>query len=127
MGFKAMLKAKTFAEYLQAKKDPELMAEIESRSWGRALSNSAQVTNQNAKRNAEIKKQRKIEKNAIRCPHCKSTDVAFMQQDKKGFSVGKAAAGAVLTGGVGTLAGFAGKKGKKQWHCQNCGNTFETK
>ena len=51
----------------------------------------------------------------------------FMQQNKKAFSVGKAVGGAVLTGGIGTLAGFAGKKGKKQWHCQECGNIFETK
>lgn len=68
-----------------------------------------------------------VDKHAIKCPKCKSTDVIFMQQGKKGFSVGKAVGGAVLTGGIGTLAGFAGKKGKKQWHCNNCGRVFETK
>ncbi|QRZ33200.1 SHOCT domain-containing protein [Lactococcus cremoris] len=68
-----------------------------------------------------------VDKHAIKCPKCKSTDVVFMQQGKKGFSVGKAVGGAVLTGGIGTLAGFAGKKGKKQWHCNNCGRVFETK
>lgn len=61
------------------------------------------------------------------CPHCRSMNVSFMQNNKKGFSVGKAVGGAALTGGIGTLAGFAGKKGKNQWHCQNCGKTFETK
>lgn len=61
------------------------------------------------------------------CPHCRSLNVSFMQNNKKGFSVGKAVGGAALTGGIGTLAGFAGKKGKNQWHCQNCGKTFETK
>ena len=50
-----------------------------------------------------------------------------MQQDKKGFSVGKALGGAVLSGGVGAVAGFAGKKGKKEWHCKNCGTVFATK
>ncbi|MDG6125142.1 SHOCT domain-containing protein [Lactococcus formosensis] len=65
--------------------------------------------------------------NAIKCPKCKSTNVQFMQQGKKAFSVGKAVGGAVLTGGIGSLAGFAGKKGKKQWFCQNCNSTFETK
>lgn len=65
--------------------------------------------------------------NAIKCPKCKSTNVQFMQQGKKAFSIGKAVGGAVLTGGIGTLAGFAGKKGKKQWFCQNCNSTFETK
>ena len=57
----------------------------------------------------------------------KSKNVQFMQQDKKGFSVGKALGGAVLSGGVGAVAGFAGKKKKKQWHCLNCSNVFETK
>jgi len=49
---------------------------------------------------------------AQRCPYCHSKNIQFMNQDRKGFSVGKAAAGAILTGGIGTLAGFAGKKGK---------------
>lgn len=63
----------------------------------------------------------------IICPNCNSINIQFMQQDKKAFSVGKAAAGTVLTGGVGSLAGFAGKKGNKQWFCKNCNTTFETK
>lgn len=63
----------------------------------------------------------------IRCPYCRSKNVQFMQQDKKAFSVGKAAAGAFLTGGIGTLAGFAGKKGKNNWHCNNCGRVFKKK
>ena len=50
-----------------------------------------------------------------------------MVQQKKAFSVGKAAAGTVLAGGVGSIAGFAGKKGKKEWHCKNCGTVFTTK
>ena len=76
--------------------------------------------------NQEKKKQEK-KQNIITCPSCHSKNVSFLQQDKKAFSVGKAVGGAVLTGGVGALAGFAGKKGNKQWHCQNCGNMFETK
>ncbi|MGJ1006906.1 hypothetical protein [Enterococcus gallinarum] len=48
----------------------------------------------------------------IKCPKCRSTDVEFMSNNRKGFSAGKAAAGAVLTGGIGLLAGFAGKKAK---------------
>lgn len=76
--------------------------------------------------NQEKKKQEK-KQNIITCPNCNSKDVSFLQQDKKAFSVGKAVGGAVLTGGVGALAGFAGKKGNKQWHCKNCGNMFETK
>ncbi|MFD1899211.1 hypothetical protein GQR36_02060 [Enterococcus termitis] len=48
----------------------------------------------------------------IICPNCQSTDVSFMGNDRKSFSVGKAAAGTILTGGVGALAGFTGKKEK---------------
>lgn len=123
MGIKGFFKAKTIGEYLQAKKDPELMKEIENRSLGKALRESAAAANQQD----ALKKQKKLEKNAIKCPHCKSKNVQFMQQGKKGFSVGKAVGGAALAGSVGTLAGFTGKNGKKQWHCQECGNVFETK
>lgn len=42
--------------------------------------------------------------------------------------MGKAAGGVLLTGGIGTLAGFAGKKGKEnQWRCNDCGYTFSSK
>lgn len=61
----------------------------------------------------------------VYCPSCRSLNVQFMQNKRKNFSVGKAIGGAFLTGGIGTLAGFAGKQGKKnQWFCQNCGRTF---
>lgn len=123
MSFKGFIKSKTLGEYLQAKKDPRLMEEIENRGMKTVLKESAKTSNDLAK----IQKQKKIDKNAIKCPHCNSKNVQFMQQNKKGFSVGKAVGGAVLTGGIGTLAGFAGKKGEKQWHCQECGNIFETK
>ena len=66
-----------------------------------------------------------FDKNKIACPSCGSVDVDFISNDKKGFSAGKAIGGALLTGGIGALAGFTGKKGKKNnWHCKNCGNTF---
>lgn len=70
---------------------------------------------------------KKENKKVIKCPTCHSRDVQFMQNNKKGFSVGKAVGGAALTGGIGTLAGFAGKKGKNEWLCTNCHKTFETK
>lgn len=123
MSFKGFIKSKTLGEYLQAKKDPKLMEEIENRGIKTVLKESAKTSNDLAK----IQKQKKMDKNAIKCPHCNSKNVQFMQQNKKGFSVGKAIGGAVLTGGIGTLAGFAGKKGNKQWHCQECRNIFETK
>lgn len=64
----------------------------------------------------------------VRCPKCRSTNVQIVGQHKKGFSVGKAAAGVALTGGVGSLAGFAGKKTKKvDMICMNCGKQFKYK
>lgn len=74
----------------------------------------------------EAKKQRKAEKQLLKCPKCKSTNLQHAGNKRKSFSVGKAVGGAVLTGGVGTLAGFAGKKGKKEnFVCMNCGKKFE--
>lgn len=69
--------------------------------------------------------ERKQEKNALKCPKCGSHEIQFVGNKRKGFSVGKAVGGAVLTGGIGTLAGFAGGKGKKnEFVCMNCGKTF---
>jgi DNA-directed RNA polymerase subunit M/transcription elongation factor TFIIS len=123
VGFKTLMKSKSFGEFLAAKNNPEKAAEIQNRKWSEVVINSAKSTQEVA----AIKKAAKIEKNAIKCPKCGSKNVQFMQQDKKSFSVGKALGGAVLSGGIGAIAGFAGKKGKKQWHCLNCSNVFETK
>lgn len=75
----------------------------------------------------KVEEGEKMSDNRIKCPSCSSINVQFLQQDKKSFSVGKAVGGALLTGGIGALAGFTGKKGNKQWHCLNCGNLFETR
>ncbi len=79
-----------------------------------------------AQMSAESKAKKEFKK-SIHCPHCKSQNVQFMQNKRKGFSAGKAVGGAILTGGIGTLAGFAGKDGNNQWVCMSCGRTFETK
>lgn len=64
----------------------------------------------------------------MKCPRCGSVNIQPMGQHRKGFSVGKAVGGAVLTGGVGTLAGFAGKKTKEtDWVCMDCGKSFTIK
>lgn len=65
----------------------------------------------------------------LRCPNilCRSTDIEVMGNDRKGFSIGKAALGGALTGGIGLLAGFAGKKGKYDCYCRACGKRFQTK
>lgn len=66
------------------------------------------------------------EKKIPHCPKCNSRNLQILGQHKKGFSLGKAVGGAVLTGGIGTLAGFAGKRTKKvDVICMNCGNKFK--
>lgn len=54
------------------------------------------------------------------CPYCGST---HLTANKKGFGAGKALTGAVLTGGIGLLAGFIGS-GKVKVTCLRCGMTF---
>lgn len=54
------------------------------------------------------------------CPYCGST---HLTANKKGFGAGKALTGAVLTGGIGLLAGFIGSN-KVKVTCLKCGMTF---
>jgi predicted RNA-binding Zn-ribbon protein involved in translation (DUF1610 family) len=73
-----------------------------------------------------LNKSNSQDKSELCCPYCGSTNINTLGADKKNFSVGKAAAGAILTGGVGLLAGFAGKKtGKTNFVCMNCGKQFQ--
>lgn len=79
----------------------------------------------NRNKRSNESKPKKENKHAIKCPKCKSTNVQHIGNKRKGFSVGKAIGGGLLTGGIGTLAGFAGKKGKKDnWVCMECGKKF---
>ncbi len=64
---------------------------------------------------------------AMNCPKCGSTNIQVLGNNRKGFSIGKAVGGALLTGGIGALAGFAGKKGKYDVFCMDCGNRFQVK
>lgn len=59
--------------------------------------------------------------NQIHCPKCNSTQITA---NKKGFSGGKAVAGALLTGGVGLLAGTIGSN-KVIITCLACGHHFK--
>jgi hypothetical protein len=59
--------------------------------------------------------------NEICCPKCGSNQITA---NKKGFSGQKAVAGAVLTGGIGLLAGTIGSN-KILITCLNCGNQFK--
>ena len=57
----------------------------------------------------------------IHCPKCNSTQLTA---NKKGFSGTKAVAGAVLTGGIGLLAGTLGSN-KVRITCLACGHVFK--
>ncbi|MHC9533182.1 hypothetical protein ACVPPR_07460 [Dellaglioa sp. L3N] len=82
----------------------------------------------NAESYVKEAKEKKHAANSPHCPKCKSTNIQILDNKKKAFSVGKAVGGAVLTGGIGTIAGFAGKRGKK-YHaiCLNCRKSFDIK
>lgn len=67
------------------------------------------------------------ERQALKCPKCQSLNIAYMGNQRKSFSVKKAVAGGLLVGGIGTAAGFVGKKGQDRWHCKACGEIFDTK
>lgn len=64
----------------------------------------------------------------LSCPKCGSENLQFVGNNRKAFSVGKAVGGAVLTGGIGVMAGFIGKKSKKNsFVCLDCGKEFKVK
>lgn len=56
-----------------------------------------------------------------RCPICGST---ALSAGKKGVGIGKAAAGAIIAGPIGLLAGGIGMN-RPVITCLNCGHTFE--
>ncbi|WP_367365894.1 hypothetical protein [Pediococcus parvulus] len=82
---------------------------------------------QQQKRQQEVDLAKSARKNQVpHCPRCKSKNIQAVGNHRKGFSVGKAVLGGVLVGGVGTLAGFVGKKGKKiDMICMDCGKKFK--
>lgn len=59
--------------------------------------------------------------NLLKCPRCNSTQ---LHAGDKGFSLGKAAAGGLLIGGVGLLGGMIGSK-KTMITCLNCGKRWQ--
>lgn len=61
------------------------------------------------------------DKESLGCPKCKSQE---LHAEQAGFSGGKALAGAVLTGGIGLLAGTIGSK-EVMVTCLKCGNRFK--
>lgn len=71
--------------------------------------------------NAQFFKDREARHKAPRCPHCKAMDIHPQQ---KGFSLGKAAAGALVAGPVGVVAGMHGAS-DEVYKCNVCGKKFK--
>ncbi|MEE0740762.1 MAG: zinc ribbon domain-containing protein [Emergencia sp.] len=79
------------------------------------------VTSKMIEKQREREKIKEYERNKIPyCPKCHSTSLSA---NKKGFGIGKAVAGAYLTGGIGLVAGNINAK-KVRLTCMNCGYQF---
>ena len=63
----------------------------------------------------------KEQSDKLYCPYCGSSQLSA---NKKGFGAGKALTGAVLTGGIGLLAGFIGS-GNVKITCLKCGKVLK--
>lgn len=64
----------------------------------------------------------------VKCPKCRSVNIQVMGSTKKGFSVSKAAVGALFINPlVGLGAGLIGNKGKYDVFCGDCGHRFKVK
>ena len=86
------------------------------------------VESQAQAENRKASIQRTKLKEKMKCPRCGSHNIQLAGVHKGGFSVAKAAGGTILTGGIGSLAGFAGKQTKKSdWVCLDCGKSFTIK
>jgi len=72
---------------------------------------------------AELEPEPETEKQdtAVYCPRCRARNA--LTAGKKGFSVGKAIVGGVLTGGIGLLGGFIGSK-KTVITCLKCNHKW---
>lgn len=91
------------------------------------IDDSAKRAAMDLDRQKEIDKKKKQAAAVVRCSACYSEDVTYIKNDRKAFSVGKAVAGGILTGGIGTMAGFAGKKGSDVYRCNKCHRVFKIK
>ena len=63
---------------------------------------------------------RVVETGIVRCPECGSSKYEVFEN---GFSIGKAALGAVIAGPIGVVAGFSGST-ERYRRCTSCGCRF---
>lgn len=81
-----------------------------------------------AKENAKNKENERIQKmveldkqGVVYCSKCLSTNIST---NKKGYGLGKGAAGAIVAGPLGLVVGMAGKN-KVECTCLKCGHKFK--
>lgn len=107
-------------DVLQKKKEEKARIKAEKKAQANA---EAQAVIQQLQKAKQDRMQAKM-----KCPRCGSRNIQLAGKHRKGFSVGKAVGGAAITGGIGALAGFAGKQTKKSdWVCLDCGRSFTIK
>lgn len=96
-------------------------AELAGEGIANARDKSAKKKEQKKEEKQELKERiKQMDKEGIvYCPKCYSTDITA---NKKGFSLGKAAAGSLIAGGV--LLGAVGKN-KIEVTCLKCGNKWK--
>ena len=88
---------------------------------GFPLTQSGDESNQNVAITNDVPQNSSpIVEDCVGCPKCGSTE---LHAEKQGFSGKKALVGAVLTGGIGLLAGTIGSKNVNVT-CLKCGNRF---
>ncbi|MCT3438551.1 hypothetical protein EFQ24_01415 [Limosilactobacillus fermentum] len=113
-------RARVPKEVLQKRKEEKARIKAEKKAQAEA---EAQAVIQRLQKAKQDRMQAKM-----KCPRCGSKNIQLAGKHRKGFSVGKAVGGAALTGGIGALAGFAGKQtGKSDWVCLDCGKSFTIK
>lgn len=96
------------------------MALINCSECGKKLSDKA-ASCPNCGNPMNAPKQMDADKEYLGCPKCRSQQ---LHSEQTGFSGGKALAGAILTGGIGLLAGTIGSK-ELMITCLKCGNVFK--
>lgn len=81
---------------------------------------SEEIVN-NAKTTSDAESYKSGPSSEVRCPRCKSNQITA---NKKGFGLGKAAAGGILLGPLGLLGGFLGSN-KIMITCLKCGHSWK--
>lgn len=97
--------------------------ELNKKFWKAFVNDAVKQNDKNnyVKAQKQTAKDVKHNKAPDRCPSClKPTQWKLVGNPKQGFSVGKAAAGALIAGPIGVAGGALGKK-KNAYVCGNCG------